>query len=459
MPKKTSSWGQQEYIPAGNGDSSGEYADESGSNKHFTNFKKPEETETTKNTQTFNTFKKTEQESKPQVETNSDDIKTVRKNAAHNLIKKCVNPSRENDITFKDVIEDSNDESVKILNQYLNENEKLQIRFGNAGRNAAGVAWGDSSITTNHSVHTIRHELGHTFDNWYGKTMPDNGRNNFDSKDYASVRFVDEETGKTMNETLHEELGVSMYKATIKGWKIGYAKQGTDKREVKMASAQHINEVFNKYADKIFDEHTGIKNARLRYKELRTRYNELSGFNSVVDKELENSPEKLEYEKLNKEMYRAENEYREKMIRAGATSIYYGNSPEIVKAREQVAIARSKYNDKRSEVFKQKFGEKDFAEYEKLAKEQYGVYRKLEGVAGIVGDTFDYIGVGSTFYSTNGHGSNYFKQRREAGYALEIFANMFDCYSSKDTWKRECIKEMFPKTSKIFEKIYYKRGK
>ena len=43
MPKKTSSWGQQEYIPAGNGDSSGEYADESGSNRHFTNFKKPED--------------------------------------------------------------------------------------------------------------------------------------------------------------------------------------------------------------------------------------------------------------------------------------------------------------------------------------------------------------------------------------------------------------------------------
>lgn len=36
MPKKASSWGQQEYVPAGNGDASGEYADDSGSNIHYT---------------------------------------------------------------------------------------------------------------------------------------------------------------------------------------------------------------------------------------------------------------------------------------------------------------------------------------------------------------------------------------------------------------------------------------
>ena len=43
MPKKPSSWGQQEYVPAGNGDASGEYADEGGSNIHyFSKFKKPE---------------------------------------------------------------------------------------------------------------------------------------------------------------------------------------------------------------------------------------------------------------------------------------------------------------------------------------------------------------------------------------------------------------------------------
>lgn len=48
MPTKLNKAGnQQPYVPQGNGDASGEYADnQSGSNKHFTNFAKPEETKT-----------------------------------------------------------------------------------------------------------------------------------------------------------------------------------------------------------------------------------------------------------------------------------------------------------------------------------------------------------------------------------------------------------------------------
>ena len=42
MPKKLNSIGHdQEYIPAGNGDASGEYADEQGGNRHFDAFKNP----------------------------------------------------------------------------------------------------------------------------------------------------------------------------------------------------------------------------------------------------------------------------------------------------------------------------------------------------------------------------------------------------------------------------------
>lgn len=45
MPTKRNKAGQQQpYVPQGNGDASGEYADnQSGSNKHFTNFKQPEQ--------------------------------------------------------------------------------------------------------------------------------------------------------------------------------------------------------------------------------------------------------------------------------------------------------------------------------------------------------------------------------------------------------------------------------
>lgn len=43
MPTKPNKAGKpQNYVPAGNGDASGEYGNETGSNKHFTNFKKSE---------------------------------------------------------------------------------------------------------------------------------------------------------------------------------------------------------------------------------------------------------------------------------------------------------------------------------------------------------------------------------------------------------------------------------
>ena len=43
MPTKPNKAGQQqEYVPAGNGDASGEYGNQSGSNRHFDNFKKRE---------------------------------------------------------------------------------------------------------------------------------------------------------------------------------------------------------------------------------------------------------------------------------------------------------------------------------------------------------------------------------------------------------------------------------
>lgn len=42
MPKKVASWGMQEYVPAGNGDPSGEYANDEGNNIHyFAKFAKP----------------------------------------------------------------------------------------------------------------------------------------------------------------------------------------------------------------------------------------------------------------------------------------------------------------------------------------------------------------------------------------------------------------------------------
>lgn len=422
---------------------------------HFTNFKKPDENQVNvdeeEQTKTIKAFQK------PQEENSEEVARSVRRDVSHKLIGKCTNPSRENDIFFRDAINDSNDESVKILGDYLDENGKLQITFGSAGRNAAGCASGHSTIRTNGEAHVIRHELGHTFDSWEGTKMENQPfkRINFESRDYASACYVDDETGKTMNEMLHEELGVSMYKATFKGWKVSYTKQGIDKRQTRIDAVKRVNDIFNKYTDKIFDRQTGVENARLKYKELQLKAKQVDteSWNDIRE-----TDEYKEYERLRQNVYKAENDYRDRIFKTGAMSVSYSNSPEVVETRKLADEARMKYEDKRRKIYREKFGEDNYELYTKLSKAQWGVYKEIEGVAGIVGDTMDYLGAsGTQFYQTNGHGSYYFKQRKESGYALEVFANMFDCYMSKDTWKREFVKELFPKSSKIFEKIYYRK--
>lgn len=67
MPTKPNHSGQQqEYVPAGNGDASGEYADNAtGSNVHFKSFKKPEN-DTSKGTQSKTKLPKEKKEKKEQ---------------------------------------------------------------------------------------------------------------------------------------------------------------------------------------------------------------------------------------------------------------------------------------------------------------------------------------------------------------------------------------------------------
>ncbi len=69
MPTKPNHSGQQqEYVPAGNGDASGEYADNAtGSNVHFKSFKKPEN-DTSKGTQSKTKLPKEKEENKDKKE-------------------------------------------------------------------------------------------------------------------------------------------------------------------------------------------------------------------------------------------------------------------------------------------------------------------------------------------------------------------------------------------------------
>ena len=89
MPTKPNHSGQQqEYVPAGNGDASGEYADNAtGSNVHFKSFKKPEN-DTSKGTQSKTKMpkenkdknEKKDQPSKPYIQDAENKIKSILSN-------------------------------------------------------------------------------------------------------------------------------------------------------------------------------------------------------------------------------------------------------------------------------------------------------------------------------------------------------------------------------------------
>lgn len=86
MPTKPNHSGQQqEYVPAGNGDASGEYADNAtGSNVHFKSFKKPEN-DTSKGTQSKTKLpkdkkEKKEQPQKPHIQDAEKKIKSILSN-------------------------------------------------------------------------------------------------------------------------------------------------------------------------------------------------------------------------------------------------------------------------------------------------------------------------------------------------------------------------------------------
>lgn len=74
MPTKPNKAGEQQpYIPAGNGDSSGEYADNGGTNVHFQSFKKPEESvKSSSKTKITNSVKKETIKESPKVKSLND---------------------------------------------------------------------------------------------------------------------------------------------------------------------------------------------------------------------------------------------------------------------------------------------------------------------------------------------------------------------------------------------------
>lgn len=123
MPQKINGAGQmQEYVPAGNGDPSGKYADGQGANKHFTNFGK----------------KFTETEAQITKENGSlvnNGIKT--KDVTSSISERVTNRNEKTDEILSKLKEETSEEAQNMLVSYVAQNENLKMTFKPAGRWAA----------------------------------------------------------------------------------------------------------------------------------------------------------------------------------------------------------------------------------------------------------------------------------------------------------------------------------
>ena len=461
MPTKINRAGnQQNYVPKGNGDASGEYGDNAtGSNVHFQTFKKPEETK-----QKTETKKPEEEKIKSNSETT---IKAVKQNMTDSF-KRSDYYKKSNDEhiekVINKVIENNDTEKMVVLNKMLEENNKLTIRFGGSGR-YAGCAWGSGSVSLDSdSPHVYNHEIGHVWDAFYGKGLVTN-EGKYPMSERLVTRWIDNSEGKCFNDVIHEELGINGYDTVLKGWNIRYVKRGVDKREDKIKSAERIGSIYNDLCDKILDEKTGIKNAFQVREELRVkRKNALDEARDFADKNQDVAKAYDEYQDSNHKENVAENNYRNSMMEKGAYSIIYSNSPEVLKAREEKNNSWNKYLDllekKRDEYYKTKgLTQEETDKLNKIEKSFYSISQKVNGLSSIIGDTSDYMGVGRSKYATGGHGKSYFDKRKDDGYSAEVWANMFDCYLAKDKRQYETLKQMLPRSTKIFEEAISKFGK
>lgn len=200
MPTKPNRAGeQQNYVPKGNGDASGEYGDnESGSNVHFKAFKKPEETATTtgisvKVAKTPKAAETTNTAGTPKVDDNMD---------ASTLVKETIGKSQLNEKNKANFFDGFSKGTKEAQNDIGNLLKKLPLKYGLANR---AVFSGGNTIKLEPKKANARtedsfyHEHYHAIDYLYSQDNNDGL-----GKKYAS-RSVKLSSGKTLQETLQEE--------------------------------------------------------------------------------------------------------------------------------------------------------------------------------------------------------------------------------------------------------------
>ena len=467
MPTKRNKGGMQEYIPAGNGDASGEYADDSGSNKHFTNFSKNKSNENSQVKQNETNVEKSQ--TKDESKQTNEKPKTIEERKA-NLRKTITGKFKGSDDVSKQMVdkllEQTSDEEISFLDDFYKNNEKLHIVEGSAGRNNAGCffkAGSEIRVVSGYATtdsHTLSHETGHAIDSYIFDQLCEK-QDSFGDTNWATISWKDSD-GKTFADMLDEESGIGGRETVIKGWKISSVlKHKIDKTKAGELGSV-LSKAYNEFGDSIVEKELGIKD----YSKIKQDYEELNRNYKEINEALSQNKDYNYYralkESVHREVMQAEIEYGDSERAKGHYSIIYANSPEVQDARRRYDTVYDKFREveknAKREVFNNLLIQKgyDANQVKKFLDQDYLPFRItkniINGFGGICGDLADCGMPFKSVYSTNGHGSSYFKQG-ENNLALELFANMYDTYREKDQTKYNCIKKAMPKTTQKFENM------
>jgi len=396
MPQKLGKGGHgpQNYVPPGNS-AGGQYGDnETGSNKHFTVFKKPDGSEggisvrpnNEKNNENFNSFDE-------YIDKNFSNNENMQKG-----LKESFNAGTE-------------EQQAKL--NYFVSNGIIKIVETNGISNYSGAV----ELNSGHILHkgdfskekgdTMYHEFGHSYDELFAKG------------------WVDKNTGKKIfdglitaedNKKLDERNGGSFYKSFLLRGQLSTNKYLSNNKTLfetltdegrKMTRDGRWDQIIKDYGQAKKDAVIAkIPDYYEKNKEYDTLKNAL--WNEARDKFPYNSGEWNEISKLR-------NDYVDAKL----------NSPENIKLKEYVTNATFEVTKIESKVLKQ---------YSNLS-DMYGIYKKIP------------YGFGC------GHKGNY-STRLPGAMAMEFFAEYNSALARNDTKQIELYKKYMPESIKAAEELF-----
>ena len=399
MPTKPNKAGeQQNYVPSGNGDASGEYGDNAtGSNKHFINFSK-------KDVKTV--IAKSKKEEPIAIEqgnrepthfkdgkNNAETINNMLKNKAFSTFTK------KQLAYYLPIINNADDLCNKAIVNEINKGDITYKRGGgffSAASKEVHISTNDgSSIYVDGGI--FYHENGHMVDY--------NGQQ--DRKNTLSMTYVSKTYNKTLIDMLDEEY------SNIENVKIEY--------KVK------LKEIENK-----------VNNTPI-VKEYSMKKNEWENIRSKV----ENDPEIKEYTEKNR--LEQAKMFLESLKDNSETQEFYREKIKN-KQKELQDFINKKYPS--YNVLKEQILSTSNPLYEARAKATESLGKTYSDMSDIY-SMHEHISGG---FGAGGHTSSYSIKRGKAGRATELFAEMFQA-KAVNKKSAELFERTFPKTREIFNEI------